>query len=155
MEDITKTIEAAKASVAGVTDKIGASAFTASRSAVEVSRKIDDEGTPLRAGIGFLRESLNGFLAKGHGAATSASAEVDGMVSVVRARVAPAVAPAVAHANQLRKSRPELLVGAITAPVLLLSVFGGKIAMVRNGLSCAVASGMAVYGLNFWDQRDK
>ena len=151
MEDITKTLEAAKASVAGVTDKIGASAFTASRSAVEASRKIDDEGTPLRAGIGFLRESLNGFLAKGHGAATSASAEVDGMVSVVRARVAPAVA----HANQLRKSRPELLVGAITAPVLLLSVFGGKIAMVRNGLSCAVASGMAVYGLNFWDQRDK
>ncbi|KAH8044422.1 alpha-glucuronidase [Aureococcus anophagefferens] len=107
--DITKTLEAAKASVAGVTDKIGASAFTASRSAVEASRKIDDEGTPLRAGIGFLRESLSGFLAKGHGAATSASAEVDGMVSVVRARVAPAVAPAVAHANQLRKSRPELL----------------------------------------------
>ena len=57
------------------------------------------------------------------------------------------------HADELRKSRPEALVGLITAPVVLLSVFGGKVAMARNGLSCACAAGLAVYGANFWEQR--
>ena len=152
MEDFLKSLESAKASVKGAFDTVGSSAFNGARTVVETSRKVEEEGTPMRRGIKVVRESANDAIRKAHGSATDAAGQVDGMVTLVRSRLAP-LDPIAAHADELRKSRPEALVGLITAPVVLLSVFGGKVAMARNGLSCACAAGLAVYGATFWEQR--
>ena len=87
----------------------------------------------MRRGIKVVRESANDAIRKAHGSATDAAGQVDGMVTLVRSRLAP-LDPIAAHADELRKSRPEALVGLITAAVLLIPLLRQKTSGVQGDL---------------------
>ena len=161
MEDLKKKVQEGAASVTAPVreaasdagDKVGETVFSASRSVVGEWRKLDD-GTPLRDGIRFVRERLNDALAAAHGCFTSASCEADGLVSLVRTNLSP-LDPFKAQAEELRKSSPQVLVTGAATAAMVLSVFGGKGAMVKNGVLAAAFSSMAISGMQFWETRGR
>jgi len=139
--------------VGPVTSAVSDTTFNAARGAVVASRKVDDEGTPLRSGVRAVRLAWNGAVGSLHGATAGATDGVAGFATLARARLSP-LEPWAAHADELRKSRPELLVAAVAAPVALLSAAlgRGKLAAARNGFACAAAAGSAVLAAKFWEK---
>ena len=150
MEDIKAKISE---TVTPVTSAVSESTFNAARGAVVASRKVEDEGTPLRSGVRAARLAWNGAVGAAHGATAGVAADVSGFATLARARLSP-LDPWAAHADELRKSRPELLVLAVAAPVAALSAVAGrgKLAVVRNGFACAVAATGAVAASKFWER---
>ena len=140
--------------VSPVTSQVSSTVFDASRGAVTASRKVDEEGTPVRSGIKGAREAINSTVASMLSARSDATARVDGLVSLARDRLSP-LEPWAAHADELRKSRPELLVACVAAPVVLLTAIAGrgKLGVLRNGLFCGLAASAAVACSKLYERR--
>ncbi|KAJ8599977.1 hypothetical protein CTAYLR_010577 [Chrysophaeum taylorii] len=146
-------------SPSGVSEQVGASLgvwrswlVRGARAIIAENRRIDEDGTPLRGYIRFVREGWNASIAATYTKFVEASSAADAGLTELSARTV-FLQDAAAKVNETRQHKPEVVVGASTVLAVALSLLGTRRRLIRNGVATAAATSAVVYGSLWWEKR--
>lgn len=121
---------------------------------VAESRRIDEEGTPLRGAIRMAREATNALVADAYRKYVETRATTETHLADVAAHTLW-LQDLAAKAEETRQAKPEILVAAATLSTAALSVFASRTRLITNTLGAALATSAAVYGSKWWQDRPR